>query len=42
MRHPVIALALWFFMDAAMVRGEPVRVAYPSPNVQFSACLRSR
>ena len=35
MRHRVIALALWFFMDAAMVRGEPVRVAYPSPNVQF-------
>jgi NitT/TauT family transport system substrate-binding protein len=35
MRYPVIASALWFFMSAAMVRGEAVRVAYPSPNVQF-------
>jgi NitT/TauT family transport system substrate-binding protein len=35
MRYPVIASALWFFMSAGMARGEAVRVAYPSPNVQF-------
>src|SRR5713226_4597116 len=35
MRQVVIALTLWFCSGAGQVRGEPVRAAYPSPNVQF-------
>jgi len=31
----VIALALWIFIGAGKAWGEPVRAAYPSPNVQF-------
>jgi len=42
MRQVVIALTLWFCSGAGQVRGEPVRAAYPSPNVQFLPAFVSR